>query len=229
MNLVIQAAEDFVRSSLSAHDASHDFWHIHRVRCMARHIAASEGCSSEKIELVELAALLHDVADWKYAGKRDLRQADIVKEFLLSQKVENAVIRNVLDVISVIGFKDELPSQDAAATSSSCMSIEAMVVQDADRLDAIGAIGIARCFTFGGAFHRILHDPATPPRLELTKELYMKGAGSTENTTINHFYEKLLTLKDRMKTKTGKDMAVKRHEFMENYLRQFHAEWDANV
>ncbi|GLC65742.1 hypothetical protein PLESTF_000335100 [Pleodorina starrii] len=221
---VIAAAEDFVRGELAAMDASHDFAHIQRVRANARNLAQLEGLSAEATSLVDLAALLHDVRDWKYSGSDDAT-AQAVTAFLTSQGLDSETISRLTYIISRVGFKEELAAAGAtpAAAVPAALSLEAAIVQDADRLDAIGAIGIARCFTFGGAKHRVLHDPDVPPREGLSKEQYM--AGSDKATTINHFYEKLLKLKGLMKTAAGARIAEGRHVFMEQYLQQFHEEW----
>ncbi|EFJ39838.1 hypothetical protein VOLCADRAFT_70359 [Volvox carteri f. nagariensis] len=237
---VVAAAEDFVRCELAAVDASHDFAHIQRVRANARNLAQLEGLNAGAMALVDLAALLHDVRDWKYSGNHDAT-TEAVTTFLAGQGLDSETISRVTHIISKVGFKEELAgSNGSGAEPVPALSLEAAIVQDADRcelrkgelrkplehriLDAIGAIGIARCFTFGGAKHRVLYDPEVPPREGLSKEQYM--AGGAQSTTINHFYEKLLKLKALMKTSAGAQIAAKRHEFMEQYLQQFHNEWN---
>ncbi|GFR45468.1 hypothetical protein Agub_g6867 [Astrephomene gubernaculifera] len=219
---VLAAAEEFVRKELAASDASHDYAHIQRVRANARNLAQLEGLSPEATALVDLAALLHDVRDWKYSGS-DGATAEAVQGFLTAHDVDSDTIDRVLDIISRVGFKEELGAGGAGGGAPG-LSLEAAIVQDADRLDAIGAIGIARCFTFGGAKHRVLYDPAVPPRDGLSKEQYMSGGA--QSTTINHFYEKLLKLKGLMKTAAGAQIAEQRHVFMEQYLQQFKDEWE---
>ena len=193
--VVVCAAEDFVKKELAGVDGSHDWWHIHRVRNLALKLASMEGISEPtKLEVIELAALLHDVKDWKYSGS-DHAGVTAVEEFLQSINYSPEHTKTILFVISNIGFKEVLSKKMKPAITP-----ELGIVQDADRIDAIGAIGIARCFTFGGSKHRVLHDPTIAPRTELSKESYMKEKG----TTINHFHEKLLLLKDKMKTKSGR-------------------------
>ncbi|GIL44203.1 hypothetical protein Vafri_1622 [Volvox africanus] len=225
---VIVAAEDFVRHELAAMDASHDFAHIQRVRANARSLSAMEGLDAEATALVDLAALLHDVRDWKYSGSDDATTR-AVTAFLTDQGLDLETINRLVFIISRVGFKEELAGANGSGTApqAPALSLEAAIVQDADRLDAIGAIGIARCFTFGGAKHRVLYDPDVPPRDGLSKEQYM--AGGAQVTTINHFYEKLLKLKGMMKTSAGSRIAAGRHAFMEQYLQQFHDEWNGRA
>ncbi|KAF3649471.1 putative cytochrome 86B1-like [Capsicum annuum] len=151
----------------------------------------------------------------------DPSEARIVEEFLQGQGVQDEMKIKILDIIKGMGFKEEV-----GEVANRNYSIEFGVVQDADRLDAIGAIGIARCFTFGGSRHRVLHDPRIQPRSDLSKENYMN---KEEQTTVNHFHEKLLKLKDLMKTKAGKERAEKRHKFMEDFLKEFYEEWDGRA
>ncbi|BDA45043.1 Uncharacterized protein YpgQ [Coccomyxa sp. Obi] len=217
--LDVTATESFVRDELSklGPDASHDWWHIERVRNLALSLADQENIGAASREIIEHAALLHDVADWKYSGSEDASK-NAVQAFLQSQGVEQGKMAAILAIIAGIGFKDEL------ANGSKDISKELAVVQDADRLDAIGAVGIARCFTFGGRFNRVLHDPSVKPRDRLTKQAYMDK--TFQQTTINHFHEKLLKLKDMMKTESGKQMAQHRHRVMEEFVTEFYREWD---
>ncbi|KAL3502261.1 hypothetical protein ACH5RR_036710, partial [Cinchona calisaya] len=168
---------------------------------------------------VELAALLHDIGDYKY--KRDPSEDKIVEEFLDGEGVNDNKKTKILNIIKRMGFKEEL---EGLVNGND--SLEFGVVQDADRLDAIGAIGIARCFTFGGSRHRILHDPSIPPRSDVSKDQYMK---KDEQTTVNHFHEKLLKLKDLMKTKAGQRRAERRHKFMKEFVEEFYEEWDGRA
>jgi uncharacterized protein len=218
---LVAAAEAAVRAALAANDASHDFDHIDRVRKVALTLAAAEGVAdAETLVVIELGALLHDLADWKYSGS-DSASADAARTVLTDAGASPAVIARVLDIVNGVSFSTEL----AAGAGAPLPPLEVRLVQDADRLDAIGAVGIARCFTFGGAKHRPLHDPAVPPLgAGLSKEAYRDPA--RVHTSINHFHEKLLTLKDRMKTPAGAAMAAQRHAFMEAFLAQFLAEWD---
>ncbi|WIA41116.1 hypothetical protein OEZ86_004744 [Tetradesmus obliquus] len=226
---LLKATEQHVQQILAGNDASHDYSHIERVRRTALHLAALEGLDARGQLVVQLGALLHDISDHKYGGSNEQAQAAI-QEFLFSQGQPQDLIADVYAVVASVGFKEELASKhgnSSSSSSSSSLSKEAAVVQDADRLDAIGAIGIARCFTFGGAFKRVLHDPAVPPRLHLTKEQYMQQGHQA--TTFNHFAEKLLKIKDLMKTASGRQLAQQRHAFMEQYLQQFVAEWEGKA
>ncbi len=215
---LITQAENFVRSSLVAHDSSHDFNHIDRVRRNAREIALEEGnFSPEDLELIELAALLHDVGDWKYS-RSDLVGPAEVRKFLFSLGVEEKKISLIVEIVENIGFKKELKGLNVSEEVYPLLA----VVQDADRLDAIGAIGVARCFTFGGARNRPIIDDQTPTSIQMiSAEKYEKNDNSS---SITHFYEKLLRLKSLMKTKAGKRRAEQRTEFMNNFLEQFHSE-----
>ncbi|KAK9115549.1 hypothetical protein Sjap_014496 [Stephania japonica] len=214
---VLKRAEKLVISSMKANDASHDASHAFRVRDLALSLAREEGlCSSpQTMRIIELAALLHDIGDYKYV--KDPSEEKIVEKFLEEEGIEEDEKKRILSVIKGMGFKEEF-SQNAKNE----YSLEFGVVQDADRLDAIGAIGIARCFTFGGNRNHVLHDPNIKPRLCISKEDYVKKA---EQTTINHFHEKLLKLKELMKTKAGYRRAEKRHKFMEDFLVEFYEEW----
>ncbi|CAL5229842.1 g13251 [Coccomyxa viridis] len=221
--LDIQITEDFVKQELArlGPDASHDWWHVYRVRNLAKSLARQEGLTGKSVHLVEVAALLHDVQDWKYSHSENASRAS-VQAFLEAQGVSREQKDQILNIIAGVGFKDELGSKGKGETSP-----ELACVQDADRLDAVGAIGIARCFTYGGYFKRVLHDPAVAPRSGLTKQQYTDK--SVQQTTINHFHEKLLKLKDMMKTGAGRRMAEHRHDVMEQFLDEFHREWDAEA
>ncbi|KAH0921727.1 hypothetical protein HID58_021745 [Brassica napus] len=217
-------AEELVEKAMKGNDASHDASHVWRVRDLAMSLAREEGLSSnsDSMEIVSLTKSSPKsplICDYKYI--RDPSEAKLVENFLDDEGVEETKKVKILKIINGMGFKDELSGQTL------CESLpEFGVVQDADRLDAIGAIGIARCFTFGGSRNRVLHDPEIKPRTELTKEQYMK---KEEQTTINHFHEKLLKLKKLMKTQAGKRRAEKRHEFMEEFLKEFYQEWDGRA
>mmetsp|Transcript_13143 Transcript_13143/g.34379 ORF Transcript_13143/g.34379 Transcript_13143/m.34379 type:complete len:219 (-) Transcript_13143:1650-2306(-) len=206
----------FVKDELSGNDASHDWAHIERVRNTALHLAEKEGI--EDVETVELAALLHDIDDWKYSGS-ETAGIEKARAFLLSHGHDAAKTEKVCEIIEKVSFRKEL------AGSDSVVSPELAVVQDADRLDAIGAIGIARTFSYGGLKKRPFYDPANPPEKDLTKEKYMNSNGAT----INHFYEKLLKLKDMMKTKSGRELAEGRHAYMEEFLERFFGEWSGKM
>lgn len=210
-NQLIQRTVEFVKEKLAGAEAGHDWYHIERVWKLSKLISATEECDTE---VVELGALLHDIADPKFHNGDENLALQISTDFLQSQKVGALTIEKVLFIIKHISFKNrnELKSED---------SIELNIVQDADRLDAIGAIGIARTFNFGGFKNNLMYDPQLPPQLNMTKEEYKKSNG----TTINHFYEKLLLLKNLMNTQKGKELAEERHTFMLSFLDQFYKEW----
>ncbi|MBD1393937.1 HD domain-containing protein [Mucilaginibacter sp. ZB1P21] len=207
---IITKTAQFVKTTLKEAEGGHDWWHIDRVWTNAKHLAQIETC--DKI-VVELAALLHDIADSKFHnGDEEIGPATAGK-FLKSINVDDAVIEHVQQIIRNMSFK-------ASFGNVSFHSPELAIVQDADRLDAIGAIGIARAFTYGGFKDREIYNPTIPPNLNMTKEQYK----NTTAPTINHFYEKLLLLKDKMNTATGKKLARQRHTFMESFLEQFYQE-----
>ncbi|MFN7331470.1 MAG: HD domain-containing protein [Flavobacterium sp.] len=209
---MVDATIIFVKQQLEGAEAGHDWFHIERVYRNAMHIANQENCHRE---VVQLAALLHDIADSKFHGGDESIGPQTARTFLESQKVEEATIDHVVKIIENISFK----SGNSTRTFS---SLELDIVQDADRLDAIGAIGIARTFNYGGYKNRPLYDPTIAPNMHMTKEEYK----ASQAPTLNHFYEKLLLLKDRMNTATGKKLAEDRHRFMEVFLAQFYAEWE---
>lgn len=213
--IVIQSTVDFVKMTLLNAEGGHDWWHIHRVWQLAKHIAESEKAD---LFVVELGALLHDIADSKFHNGDEEIGAQKAREFLSALAVDEETIVHVENIINNISFKGGKQEQQFK-------SIELDIVQDADRLDAIGAIGIARTFNYGGFKNREIYNPGIKPDLNMTKEQYKNSTAPT----INHFYEKLLLLKDRMNTNTGKSMAEKRHQFMEQYLEEFFNEWDGKL
>lgn len=202
----------FVKAELLGAEGGHDWFHTQRVYKTALAIAEQEKAD---LQTVALAALLHDIADSKFHDGDESIGPKKAEEFLLNQKLDSAAIDAVVNIIKHMSFKNSLEE-------NTYDSLELHVVRDADRLDAIGAIGIARAFNYGGFKNRALYDPQITPKLNMSKEEYKKSAAPT----INHFYEKLLLLKDLMHTKTGRQMAAGRHEFMENFLSQFYAEWE---
>jgi len=209
---IIDQTVEFVKNQLSGAEGGHDWWHIYRVWKTALRLAKEENAD---LFVVNLGALLHDVADAKfYGGDEEIgpRKAEV---FLQSVDVEKTVIDQVLLIIRYVSFKNrnELPES---------VSIELQIVQDADRLDAMGAMGIARAFSYGGFKGRAMYDPNINPKPNQSKAEYK----AAKAPTINHFYEKLLLLKDMMNTSSGKQMAVQRHQYMETYLDQFYAEWE---
>lgn len=209
---IISKTIAFVKETLEGAEAGHDWFHIERVFKTAKHINSIE--QGDEL-VVSLAALLHDIADSKFNGGDEEIGPRIAGEFLQRLDLDAAVINHVQQIIKNLSFKASLGEITFA-------SKELDIVQDADRLDAIGAIGIARAFTYGGFKNRVLYDPEIKPVVNQSKEAYK----NTVAPTINHFYEKLLLLKDLMKTSAGKQMAVERHQFMESYLSQFYAEWE---
>lgn len=202
----------FVKSKLENAEGGHDWFHIERVYKNALFIANGEVCDET---VVKLGALLHDIADSKFHNGDETIGPKIAQEFLESENVDEPTIQHVINIIENISFK-------GGNTEKTFSSIELDIVQDADRLDAIGAIGIARAFNYGGFKSRPLHNPNIAPKLHMSKEEYK----NSEAPTINHFYEKLLLLKDKMNTETGKKIAQERHRYMEGFLSQFYAEWD---
>ena len=214
---LIEATKNYVRVTLMDAEGGHDWFHTLRV--YNNSLLISKG---EKVDafVVAFGALLHDIADSKFypdaSGGDDTIGPKMAREFLFKHNVDSIVIEHVIKIIENISFNKSLEKGEKFT------SPELDVVQDADRLDAIGAIGIARCFNYGGFKNRKLFDPSIKPNMNMTKEEYKKSTAPT----INHFYEKLLLLSDKMNTKTGKLIAKQRHQFMEEYLDQFYAEWD---
>jgi uncharacterized protein len=202
----------FVKATLVQAEGGHDWFHIERVYKNALLIAESEKCD---VEIVQLGALLHDIADSKFHDGDESIGPKTARAFLESEKVEPIIIDHVIAIIENISFK-------GGKVERQFSSIELDIVQDADRLDAIGAIGIARTFNYGGFKNRALYNPEIAPNLTMTKDEYKNN----EAPTINHFYEKLLLLKDKMNTTTGKQIAQDRHRYMEDFLEQFYAEWE---
>lgn len=214
MKSTIDNTVAFVKEKLEGAEAGHDWFHIERVWKLAAQIAETEDCD---IEVVELSAILHDIADPKFHDGDETIAPKIARAFLEEQNVSEETIQKVLFVIENISFKN----RDQAPVNP---PIELQVVQDADRIDAIGAIGIARTFNFGGFKNNLMYHPDIKPQLGMSKEEYKKSNG----TTINHFYEKLLLLKDMMNTEKGKKMAEERHNYMLNFLDQFYKEWNVD-
>ncbi|WP_417431097.1 HD domain-containing protein [Halpernia sp.] len=218
-NELISKTIDFVKLKLKNAEAGHDWFHIERVWKLSKKIAENE---DGDLEIIELGALLHDIADPKFHNGDEELALKISRDFLESQNLEDVKIKKVLFIIKNISFKNR---NEKAEISIENPVKELQIVQDADHLDAIGAIGIARTFNFGGFKNNKMYDPEILPKLKMSKEEYKKSDG----TTINHFYEKLLLLKDLMNTETAKKIASKRHDFMENFLNEFLQEWDVKI
>jgi uncharacterized protein len=207
---IIEKTGQFVEAEFRTEGSGHDWFHIDRVRKMALRIGESEDCD---LFVVEMAALLHDLDDWKLITADGTLKS---KKWLDFIELDSEVASHILEIIDEVSFK-------GAGTETPVKSIEAAIVQDADRLDAIGAIGIARTFAYGGHKSRLIYDPSIIPVMHNDFQEYK----SSSAPTINHFYEKLLLLKDRMNTQTAKTIAEKRHQFMSDYLEQFYEEWEA--
>jgi uncharacterized protein len=209
-DLVGRVAEH-IRAKFASESSGHDWHHIHRVWRLARQIAANEGANQE---IVELGALVHDIADWKFHDGDDSIGPLEAARLLIEEGASAEVIQQVVDIVATISFK-------GAGVTTTMKTLEGQCVQDADRLDAIGAIGIGRCFAYGGHAGRLMYDPDEPPMMHATAEEYKLSKGHS----LNHFYEKLFLLKDRMNTLTGKTMAEERHQFMEQFVERFLEEW----
>ena len=208
----INATIDFVKEALKNAEGGHDWFHTLRVYNNALLIAKNE--TVDKL-IVALGALLHDIADSKFHDGDETVGPKVARKFLFEHNVDSLVIEHVINIIENISFKGGNEAQKFK-------SVELDVIQDADRLDAIGAIGIARCFNYGGFKNRALYNPDIKSNLNMSKEEYKRSKAPT----INHFYEKLLLLKDRMNTKTGKRIAKERHGYMVQFLDQFYSEWN---
>nr|AAL59028.1 putative HD domain protein [Oryza sativa Japonica Group] len=248
----VRAAEELAEREMAGRDASHDAAHALRVRDLALSLAAELGLSSspDRLLIVEIAALLHDIGDYKYT-KDNAEDMSIVERFLEEVELEQGQREEIVAIIKGMGFKNEVSKKSVVEPT-----LEFAIVQDADRLDAIGAIGkycitevslsallkqsflqqlgcskcctgIARCFTYGGSKKNTLHDPKILPRDNLSKEKYMSK--DEKQTSINHFHEKLFKLKDMMKTEAGKKRAEKRHKFMEDFVAEFYEEWSGRA
>lgn len=210
-NLMIEKTKDFVKEKLYGEGSGHDWFHIERVYNLSKFIAEKENAD---LFIVEMTSLLHDIDDWKFSKGTDTNTT-VTENFLKSIKVSKADKDKIISIIKTMSFK-------GGVVDSTQISIEGKVVQDADRLDAIGAIGIARTFAYGGSKGRQIYDPSIKP-IEFTS---LEQVKNEENHTINHFYEKLLKLKYLMNTETAKKIAEKRHKFMENFLGEFYNEWN---
>ncbi|OGE74126.1 MAG: phosphohydrolase [Candidatus Doudnabacteria bacterium RIFCSPLOWO2_02_FULL_42_9] len=207
---IIKETEVFVKKSMIG-DPGHDWTHVDRVRKWAMKIGKVEKAD---LFIVELAALLHDVADYKFHKGDDKLGGHVAVKFLKKFKLNTKILNHIENIVNEVSFK-------GAGVKYKMKTIEGKVVQDADKLDALGAIGIARTFSFGGKFNVPMYIPKAKPFFHRSFKQYKKLSAST----VNHFYEKLLLLKDRMHTKTAKRIAQRRHKFMEQYLKEFYREW----
>ncbi|MGB5431272.1 HD domain-containing protein [Eudoraea sp.] len=211
---ILKKTKDFVKQRFKGAEGGHDWYHTKRVLANSIHIAKKENAN---LFIVQLAALLHDIADSKFHEGDETLGPKIASEFLKEHNVDELSREHIINIIETVSFKNSL-----SKTTMPFNSIELQIVQDADRLDAIGAIGIARAFNYGGFKNRELYNPKIVPNMMMSKEEYKKSGAPT----INHFYEKLLLLKEKMNTSTGKKLAEKRHNFMLSYLDQFYQEWE---
>lgn len=213
---LVHATISFVKKQLENAEGGHDWFHIERVYKLALRIAENE--ANIDVLVVQLAALLHDIADSKFYNGDETIGPQLAREFLTEQQLPENQLEHVIAIIENSSFKGGNETQ-------TFFSKELAIVQDADRLDAIGAIGIARTFNYGGFKNRPLYDPTIPPNLQLSKEEYK----SSTAPTLNHFYEKLLRLKELMHTQTARELAAQRHQFMEQFLSRFYAEWEGEA
>ncbi|MBX9953039.1 MAG: HD domain-containing protein [Candidatus Obscuribacterales bacterium] len=214
-NRTVEKTVQLVKEKLGEDTSGHDYYHIMRVRALAVRLAGQEGAD---VFVVELAALLHDIADWKFHGG-DLNEGPrVASEWLESIGEKPETIEKVAAIIKEVSYK-------GAGVKTTPQSIEGKVVQDADRLDALGAIGIARTFAYGGKFERPLYDPEQPPVMHQTFEEYKNAKG----TTLNHFYEKILLLKDRLNTDSARSLADERHKYVADFVERFLLEWEGKI
>ena len=205
----------YVEKELANDGSGHDWWHIYRVWSLAKKIAQAENAD---LTVVELSALLHDIADWKFNNGDESAGSEKASNWLSQNDADQKLIDAVCEIISTLSYK-------GAGVATPMRTIEGKLVQDADRLDAIGAMGIARTFAYGGNKNRLIYHPDEPPVMHQNFEEYKTNKGHT----INHFYEKLLLLKNRMNTQSAKKIAEKRHLFMEDYLNRFFKEWNGDA
>lgn len=212
---IIKKTADYIKKEFYGENSGHDWWHIYRVWQNAKNIAQNEKAD---MFIVEMAALLHDIADYKFNKGDDKIGGQVAKKYLEKQRIPKDDIAAIIHIIDNISFKGAMVKEKMA-------SLEGKIVQDADRLDAMGAIGIARVFATGAKLNRPIYNPGVKPTMHKNFKQYSKKNGHS----INHFYEKLLLLKNRMNTKTGKKMAVQKHAYMEQYLKRFYKEWEGKI
>lgn len=212
---IIQNIALRVEQQLKKDATGHDWWHIYRVWMMSKSLQKKEGGN---LFIIELAALLHDIADWKLNNGREEEGYKTIEKWLTEEGLDDPKIEMIIAIIREVSFK-------GAHVATPMSNLEGEIVQDADRLDAIGAIGIARAFAYGGNKNRMIYDPGVQPKMHQSFAAYQKAEG----TTVNHFYEKLLLLKERMNTTTAKEIAAARHAFMETFLDRFYREWEGKL
>ena len=212
---IINEVKNYIRKNFQGESTGHDWWHAFRVWQTAKKIARKEGGD---LFIIELAALLHDIADWKFYNGNTKAGSEKAKILLKKLKVDSGVIKEICHIIDNVSFK-------GAGVKNGIKTKEGKIVQDADRLDVIGAIGIARTFAYGGYKGREIYNPNIKPMFHKSFKTFKDG----KSTSINHFYEKLLLLKDRLNTKTAKKIARERHKFLESYLKQFFKEWKLEI
>lgn len=217
---MIKQISGYLKKDLSEERTGHDWWHTYRVWNLALQIAKEE--KDADLFIVQLGALLHDVADWKFHSGDEKEGSKVVRELLEKMGADEKTIQHVCDIVVNVSFKG------AGVKAKIMKTKEGMIVQDADRLDALGAIAVARTFTYGGFMGRTIHNPNIKPKFHKTFKSYKDESTTSikKTTSINHFHEKLLLLKELMNTKTAKKIADGRHEFMEKYLKEFYEEWD---
>lgn len=210
---IINQTANFVKKKFSGEGTGHDWWHMYRVWQLSKRIAVGE--STADLFIMELGALLHDIADWKFHEGDEEAGPRAAREWLTSLSVEESVITHIEKIIRTVSFK-------GANVESNMDTLEGKIIHDADKIDAIGAIGIARAFAYGGANDRPIYDPEIKPELHDDFDSYKKS----KSHTVNHFYEKLLLLENRMYTETAKEIAHERHVYMESFLKEFFSEWE---
>ncbi len=212
MTKLVGKVYKYIKTESLGESSGHDWWHIYRVWRLSKKIAEKEDCN---LEIVELGALLHDVADYKFHNGDEEIGGEVTTRILKDYGADAGLIDSVVHIVDNVSFK-------GSKNKNSMKSLEGLVVQDADRLDAMGAIGIGRCFAYGGSTGREMYNPNIKPNVDMDKDEYKKN----NSPSINHFYEKLLLLKDRMNTSTGKSIAILRHKVLKDFLDEFLAEWE---
>lgn len=212
---IVKKTAKYIKKTFTNTHSGHDWWHMWRVWQNAKHIGKTEKAD---MFVVEMGALLHDISDWKFNSKEDSESAANARQWLKQFNLDEQTIDHICDIVATVSFK-------GVDVTPEMKTLEGKIVRDADRLDAMGAIGVARAFAYGGAVNRLMYDPSETPHLHKTQKEYMDN----KSHTINHFYEKLLHLKDLMRTETGKRIAEKRHTYMEEFLKEFYAEWDGKI